>query len=100
MFPTTRTGVTALSYHVIRFQRAVDVRCRFDLQRGMTNFEAIIELVAGLDQKCITGIASGCNQMGGQRCFGSAHRPDVKVVNRGNTGQGAEKAPNRGGVDP
>jgi hypothetical protein len=58
----------------------------FKLHCHMLDSKSIVQFMLNLIEKRIIEFAIWFNQMGGQRCLGRAHTPDVQVVNFCDTG--------------
>ena len=52
----------------------------FDLQGCVTDVKALGKTVCHFDQKCVTRMASGNQQVHRQRDFSCTHAPDVQIM--------------------
>jgi hypothetical protein len=74
-------------------QRAFGIQAGLDLERRVTDAEAVAEALGGLDEESVAGVTSGHDQVGGQGNIRRAHGPDVQVVQPDDPGQAFEMAP-------
>jgi hypothetical protein len=59
----------------------------FDLDGGMFDSKRTLQVFANIVQKCIAPRRGRHDEMRRQRHLRSAHRPNVKIVHRGDIGQ-------------
>src|SRR5688572_21483553 len=58
-----------------------------DLEGAVNDAEAVLDPVRAVGEEGVAGKAAGHDEMGGERNFGGAHRPDVEVVDALDAGQ-------------
>ena len=91
--------VLLILHHLIRRQRAGDVRVDLDLHGRMIDFEALGEIAAQLVEKRVAGMAVRHDEMAGERAFRGAHRPDMQIMHVNDAGARRQEVPHRRWID-